>query len=106
MIFRSPHAALTIPETSLAEYVLQRAPEFGNKPALIDGSNGRTITYKELAPTIHKLAAGFLRHGFGKGDVLATPAFAARKPPEEAAEQPHPQMRSQFWIVGLCGRAA
>ncbi len=71
MIFSSPHEAVTIPETSLAEYVLQRAPEFGNKPALIDGSNGRTITYNELALTIRKLAAGFARHGFGRGDVLA-----------------------------------
>lgn len=71
MIFSSPHEALNIPETSLAEFVLQRSPDFGNKPALIDGSNGRTLTHKELAPTIRKLAAGFARHGFGKGDVLA-----------------------------------
>jgi acyl-CoA synthetase (AMP-forming)/AMP-acid ligase II len=71
MIFSSPHEAVTIPETSLAEYVLQRAPEFGNKPALIDGTSGRTITYKELPVTIRKLAAGFASHGFGRGDVLA-----------------------------------
>lgn len=71
MIFSSPHKAVTIPETSLAEYVLQRAPEFGDKPALIDGSSGRTITYRELAPTIRKLAAGLASHGFGRGDVLA-----------------------------------
>lgn len=71
MIFTSPHEAITIPETSLAEYVLQRAPEFGNKPALIDGSSGRAITYDELAPTVRKLAAGFARQGFGQGDVLA-----------------------------------
>jgi acyl-CoA synthetase (AMP-forming)/AMP-acid ligase II len=71
MIFSSPHEAVTIPEASLAEYVLRRAPEFGNKPALIDGPSGRTITYHELAPTIRKLAAGLARHGFGRGDVLA-----------------------------------
>ncbi len=71
MIFCSPHKSVTIPDTSLAEYVLQRAHEFGEKPALIDGSSGRTITYKELAVTIPKLAAGFASHGFGKGDVLA-----------------------------------
>jgi acyl-CoA synthetase (AMP-forming)/AMP-acid ligase II len=71
MIFSSPHEAVTIPETSLAEYVLQRAQEFGDKPALIDGSSGRTIAYKELAVIIRKLAAGFASHGFGRGDVLA-----------------------------------
>jgi acyl-CoA synthetase (AMP-forming)/AMP-acid ligase II len=71
MIFSSPHEAVTIPEASLAEYVLQRAPEFGNKPALIDGSSGRTITYKQLVPTIRKLAAGLASYGFGRGDALA-----------------------------------
>ncbi len=71
MIFSSPHAAVTIPETSLAEYILRHAHELGNKPALIDGSSGRTITYKELVPTVRKLAAGLASHNFGKGDVLA-----------------------------------
>lgn len=71
MIFSSPHEAVTIPETSLPEYVLQRAHEFGDKLALIDGSSGRAITYKDLALTIRKLAAGFASHGFGRGDVLA-----------------------------------
>ncbi|MBA3572443.1 MAG: AMP-binding protein, partial [Pyrinomonadaceae bacterium] len=81
MIFSSPHEIVTIPETSLAAYVLQRAHEFGDKPALIDGSSGRTITYEELCPTITKLAVGFSSHGFGRDDVLAiyspnTPEYA------------------------------
>ena len=71
MIFSSPHEAVTIPETSLAEYVLQHAHELGNKPALIDGSSGRTITYKELVPTVRKLATGLASHGFDRGDVLS-----------------------------------
>ncbi|HYN25566.1 MAG TPA: AMP-binding protein, partial [Pyrinomonadaceae bacterium] len=81
MIFSSPHETVTIPETSLAAYLLQRFHEFGDKPALIDGSSGRTITYEELGPTIGKLAAGFSSHGFGRDDVLAiyspnTPEYA------------------------------
>lgn len=71
MIFTSPHPAVTIPETSLTDFVLQRAEEFGAKPALIEGVTGRTITYAELTPTVHRLAAGFARHGVSKGDVLA-----------------------------------
>jgi acyl-CoA synthetase (AMP-forming)/AMP-acid ligase II len=71
MIFSSPHQALTIPETSLSEFVLQRAHKFGDRPALIDGSSGRTITYNEFALTVRKLAAGFASHGFIKGEVLA-----------------------------------
>ena len=70
MIF-SPHEAVTIPETSLAEYVLGRAHEFGNKPALIDGLSGRTISYDELVDKTRRLATGLARHGFQRGDVLA-----------------------------------
>ncbi len=71
MIFTSPHPAVTIPEIPLTDFVLQRAGEFGSKPALIDGATGRTITYAELAPTIYRLAAGFAAQGLRKGDVLA-----------------------------------
>jgi len=71
MIFSSPHEAVTIPETSLAEYVLGRAHEFGNKPALIDGLSGRTISYAELVDKSSRLATGLARHGFQRGDVLA-----------------------------------
>ena len=38
MIFSSPHPAVTIPEIPLTDFVLQRASEFGDKPAIIEGS--------------------------------------------------------------------
>ncbi|MDQ2938871.1 MAG: AMP-binding protein, partial [Acidobacteriota bacterium] len=71
MIFTSPHPAVTIPEIPLTDYVLRRAQELGNKPALIDGPTGRTYTYNQLADYIRRLAAGFASHGVTKGDVLA-----------------------------------
>lgn len=71
MIFSSPHPAVTIPEISLTDFVLQRAAEFGEKPALIEGQTGRTVSYAQLVPTIRHLAAGFADHGLRKGDVLA-----------------------------------
>lgn len=70
MIFSSPHPAVTIPEISLTEFVLRRAAEFGDKPALIEGQTGRTITYAQLVPTIQRLAAGFAEYGLRQGDVL------------------------------------
>jgi acyl-CoA synthetase (AMP-forming)/AMP-acid ligase II len=94
MIFSSPHEAVTIPEASLPEYVLQRASEFGNKPALIDGSTGRRITYQELVPTIRKLAAGFASFGFGRGDVLAIYSFNS------------PEYELAFLAVAMLGGAA
>ncbi len=71
MIFRSPHPTVTIPEISLTDFVLQRASEFGDKPAIIDGQTGRTITYAQLVPLVRRLAAGLADLGLMKGDVLA-----------------------------------
>ena len=71
MIFKSPHASVTIPEISVTDYVLRRAGELGDKPALIDGPTGRTYTYGQLPGYLNLLAAGFAHHGFRKGDVLA-----------------------------------
>lgn len=71
MIFSSPHEAVTIPEVSLTDYILERATEMGDKPALIEGVSGRTITYDQLPGMIQRLAAGFASYGLGKDDVLA-----------------------------------
>lgn len=71
MIFRSPHPTVAIPEISLTDFVLRRASEFGDKPAIIDGPTGRTITYEQVAPLVRRLAAGLADLGLQKGDVLA-----------------------------------
>lgn len=71
MIFTSPHAPVTIPEIPVTDYVLRRAIELGEKPALIDGPTGRSYSYGQLPNYVNLLAAGFARHGLGKGDVLA-----------------------------------
>jgi acyl-CoA synthetase (AMP-forming)/AMP-acid ligase II len=71
MIFKSPHPSVTIPEATVTDYVLRRAVEFGDKPALIDGPTGRTYSYGQLPGLISSLAAGLAHHGLGKGDVLA-----------------------------------
>lgn len=71
MIIASSHDDANIPATALTPYVLERAAELGEKPALIDGPSGRTITYQQLGEMIHKAAAGLRQRGFGKGDVFA-----------------------------------
>ena len=71
MIFRSTEPNISIPEQPLAEIILQRAVEFALQPAMIDGLTGRTITYRELADSISKVAAGLAARGFSKGDVVA-----------------------------------
>jgi hypothetical protein len=37
-----------IPSIDLANFVLARARDLGDKPALIDGPSGRTVSYAEL----------------------------------------------------------
>ncbi|MEA2453232.1 MAG: hypothetical protein QOG04_1942 [Actinomycetota bacterium] len=71
MIFRSPYTDVEIPDQSLSAFVLAGAAERGDKPALIDGPTGRTLTYAELAKGVERLAAGLAERGFKKGDVFA-----------------------------------
>lgn len=72
MIFKSLYPEVAIPDDiALTPYVLQRAQELGDKPALIDGPSGRTITYSQLAGAIRLAAASLAKRGLKKGDVFA-----------------------------------
>ena len=71
MIHTSPLPDVEVPEVALTGYVLERAAELGDKPALIDGPTGRTITYAGLHAAVHSFAGGLQARGFGRGDVLA-----------------------------------
>jgi acyl-CoA synthetase (AMP-forming)/AMP-acid ligase II len=71
MVFRSPYADVDIPNSSLTDFVLAGAAERGDKPALIDGPTGRTLTYSQLAGGVDRLASGLAARGFKKGDVFA-----------------------------------
>lgn len=80
-IYRSPHAPIEIPDVPLADFVLARAPERGDRPALIDAATGRTITYARLPELVGRAAAALSAAGLGKGDVCAifspnTPEYA------------------------------
>jgi acyl-CoA synthetase (AMP-forming)/AMP-acid ligase II len=71
MPFRSPHRDADIPDLPLTEYVLGPIDEHRDRPALVDGLSGRTITFGALAEGIRQLAAGLSRRGIAKGDVVA-----------------------------------
>ncbi len=72
MIFKSKQADIVIPDTDLCSVVLTRVKKLGDKPALVDGPSGRTLSYNQLALQINKLACGLHQLGFKKGDVFAT----------------------------------
>jgi acyl-CoA synthetase (AMP-forming)/AMP-acid ligase II len=69
MISTSPPVA--VPDISVADYTLRHAARLGDKPALIDGPSGRTITYRQLGDGVRRVAAGLHARGFRKGEVLA-----------------------------------
>jgi acyl-CoA synthetase (AMP-forming)/AMP-acid ligase II len=71
MLFRSPYADTRIPESPLTPFVLGRARELGDKPALIDGLSGRTITHGQLEESVRRVASALAARGFQKGDVFA-----------------------------------
>ena len=54
--------------TTLPALVLERAAGLGDKPALVDATSGRTLSYRQLAEVN---AAGLAARGFTRGDVLA-----------------------------------
>lgn len=70
MIIKGPYPDVDIPETALTPFVLHRAKELADKPALIDGPSGRTITYSQLADAIGIAAHNLKERGFKKGDVF------------------------------------
>jgi acyl-CoA synthetase (AMP-forming)/AMP-acid ligase II len=71
MIHRSPLPDVEIPAVPLTGYVLARAAEQADKPALVEGSSGRVLTYGELDRAVRSLAGGLVARGFAPGDVLA-----------------------------------
>jgi acyl-CoA synthetase (AMP-forming)/AMP-acid ligase II len=67
----SRHADVEIPDSTLADYVLGAAPARGDRPALIDGPTGTTVSYAELAERVHAVASGLAAEGIAQGDTVA-----------------------------------
>lgn len=70
MIFRGPFPEVAIPEIPLTTFVFQSVKERGDKPALIDGSSGRVITYSQLVDSVARVASSLAKRGFKKGEVF------------------------------------
>src|SRR4051794_41957510 len=68
MIFRSPFPDVDVPDVTLPAFVLEHAEARGDRPALIDGATGETLTYAGLTGQVRSLAAGLAGGGIGRGD--------------------------------------
>jgi acyl-CoA synthetase (AMP-forming)/AMP-acid ligase II len=71
MIYRSRLPDVAIPDVSLPHFMLERMHRWGDRPALVDGPSGRTLTFRQLCGAIRACAAGLAATGIGKGDVQA-----------------------------------
>lgn len=70
-MFRSEYADVPAVEEPIHEAVLGRAAGRGDRPALVDGVDGTTLTYGQLDHFHRRLAAALAEAGLRKGDVLA-----------------------------------
>jgi acyl-CoA synthetase (AMP-forming)/AMP-acid ligase II len=70
-VFRSEYADVPAVELPIHEAVLGRATEFGDTPALIDGTDGTTLSHAQVDRFHRRIAAEFAAIGVRKGDVLA-----------------------------------
>jgi acyl-CoA synthetase (AMP-forming)/AMP-acid ligase II len=71
MPISSPHPDVDIPASPLTSFVLERASELADKPALIDGPSGRELTFAALDDRVRRVAGGLAAGGLGRGDTLA-----------------------------------
>src|SRR5258707_6615218 len=70
MIFRGPYPDVSIPEVSITDFIFQTTGDFKNKPALVDGPSGRTLTYGQFEDAVRRTAASLHKKGFRKGDIF------------------------------------
>jgi acyl-CoA synthetase (AMP-forming)/AMP-acid ligase II len=71
MIHRSPFPDQVIPDEPLTSFVFEEVKARGDKPAIVEGPTGRTVSYRALFEDIQALAGGLAARGFGPGDVMA-----------------------------------
>ncbi len=70
MIINSPHPKVDIPDLPLTPFVLRREQELHDRPAIINGLSGESLSYSDLGSAIRRTASGLLSLGVKKGDVV------------------------------------
>ena len=62
---------ISIPDVDITSYVLEGVDSYADKPALVDGPSGRTLTYGQLRDAVAAFRQGLVARGFAKGETLA-----------------------------------
>ncbi len=78
MPFRSPLPDVEIPDVSIPELLFGDLGDRADRPALIDGLTGQSITHGQLTVLVNQVAGALAGRGIGKGDRVAI--FAPNTP--------------------------
>ena len=71
ILFTSPNPPIELPDATLPDLVLETARRRADEIALVDSTTGASLTYREFADRVERVAAGFVDRGLQKGDVVA-----------------------------------
>ena len=71
MIITSEFPPVEVLDVPIHEAVLGRAQEYGDRPAMVDGVTGKTLSYAQLDHMTRRVAAGLAELGIRHGDVIA-----------------------------------
>ncbi|MGZ0149721.1 AMP-binding protein [Kribbella sp. WER1] len=71
MIITSQFPPVEVLDVPIHDAVLGRAQEYGDRPAMVDGVTGKTLSYAELDHLTRRVAAGLAELGVRHGDVIA-----------------------------------
>jgi len=71
MLTRSPYEPITIPNLSISQFIFERTGDGLAKPALIDGSTQRHVTFGELQDNVWRISSGLRRFGIKRGDIVS-----------------------------------
>lgn len=69
-MYASSFPEVEIPSGPITPFVLQRAVELADHPAMVDGPTGRTYTYAQLADGTKRVAGALSAMGIGPGAVV------------------------------------
>lgn len=79
MIIQSSYDDVELAQVPLHAFVLDGAAARAAQPALIDGATGVVLSYRELAESVRKAAAGLVAHG-PRAEYHALPASSPLGP--------------------------
>ena len=75
MVIRGPQPELLLPDADFSAFVLARAHQYPDQPALIDAGTGTSLSCGELCRAVDAVAGALAMRGLGPGEAVAVCGF-------------------------------